>query len=419
MAHIKKLATQVVTTLKDNGFTAYFAGGFVRDLLLGITSSDIDIATDALPDEVAALFPNHILIGAQFGVCVVREKGHQFEVATFRQDVGYDDGRRPSAIKLKSTPIEDAKRRDFTINGMFYDPLTDELLDFIDGQTDLQKQVIRTIGNPYERFEEDRLRMIRAVRFAKRFNFMIEEETKIAITKLSHTLLPSVSMERIWQEFVKMRKQPRFCDALLEMAELGLLQTIFSPLKGVHKTSLEARISCLREVSDTVPSILILRQLFDETELSYVLGLAIYLRASKEETRSIEHYLELTTLYKSDPTFSNRYEWAYLLASTRTAASCEVLIANIDPRHQKAESMRLEQLQRSLEFHIDCIKRKKPLCSSKDLIPFGVRPGKQMGHLLELAERIAITENLQNKEELLKRLQSHPEISTLGSDTVL
>ncbi len=418
MGQIQKLAIQVVQKLKDHGFTAYFAGGFVRDLLLGISSSDIDIATNALPQEVASLFSEHILVGAQFGVCIVREKGHQFEVATFRQDIGYQDGRRPSEIKLQSSPLEDAKRRDFTINGMFYDPLTHEILDFIDGKKDLEQKIIRTIGNPHERFVEDRLRMIRAIRFARRFDFEIEEETKSAIASLSHTLLPSVSMERIWQEFVKMRKHPNFCDALIDMSRLGLLAAIFPPLRSIQPEEIQNRLNPVKSVSDRVPPILILSQLFDDKELQYVLGLAIYLRASKEETKAIEHYLELSTLYKSDLGFSNRYEWAYLLASARASACLELIVARLDPKKQKSEQKRLDELCLDLEFHLDCIRKRKPLCTAKDLQAYGVRPGKRMGVLLELAERIAITENIQSKEALLTRLKMHPELATLNEDSI-
>ena len=414
MGTIQRYAIQVVTTLKEHGFVAYFAGGFVRDLLLGISSSDIDIATSAHPHEVAAIFPEHILVGAQFGVCIVRHKNHQFEVATFRQDIGYVDGRRPSEISLKSSPFEDAQRRDFTINGMFFDPITEEVLDYVNGKTDLEQKIIRTIGNPLERFEEDRLRMIRAVRFARRFGFTIEEQTKDAIIQLSHTLLPSVSMERIWQEFVKMPNHANFCEALLDMASVGLLGIIFPPLKHIDVEILRKRLKMLENVSEKVPAILILSQLFDEKDLSYVLGLAIYLRASKEETKSIEHFLELRTLFRADPTFSNRYEWAYLLANNKASASCEALIATLDPKVQKKSEKALAELQEDLAFHIDCIHKRKPLCVAKDLEPFGVRPGKRMGELLELADRIAIMENLRDKESVLERLKMNPLLITLN-----
>ena len=417
MKNTQKLAVEIVQTLKEHGFQAYFAGGFVRDLLLGNPSSDIDIATDALPKQVAKIFPHHILVGAHFGVCIVRLKNYQFEVTTFRHDVGYFDGRRPSEIELKKSPQEDAKRRDFTINGMFFDPVTEEVLDFVGGKEDLEKKVLRTIGNPLERFKEDRLRMIRAVRFSKRFGFKVESNTKKAIEKLSHTLLPSVSIERIWNEFVKMHMHPNFSDALLDMHDLGLLETIFAPLKGEDPKMLKKRLRGMDKVSEKVPPILHLSQLFSETDLPYVLGLAIYLRASKKETKQIEHFLETKTLWKTDPKLVNRYEWAYLLASTHSEATCETLIAQLDPRVQKKNQEKLDALQEALFFHIDCIKKKKPLVVAKDLEPYGVRPGKRMGELLDHAMRLAIMEDVRDKQALINRLKMDPMLTALHDDS--
>lgn len=168
-----QFATSVVQRLVDAGFTAYFAGGWVRDFLMQRPSDDIDIATSATVDEVQALFPKTVPVGVAFGILLVIEGGHPFEVATFRKDRGYTDGRRPTGID-PATPEEDAKRRDFTINGMFYDPLKKQLFDYVGGQQDIKNKLIRAIGNPHDRFLEDRLRMMRAVRYATRFDFPIE-----------------------------------------------------------------------------------------------------------------------------------------------------------------------------------------------------------------------------------------------------
>src|SRR6185437_5720237 len=165
-----EVATHIVKRLVEAGHLAYFAGGWVRDFLLNHPSDDIDIATSASVEEIQALFPKTIPVGIAFGIVIVVEKGHQFEVATFRKDRGYVDGRRPTGIDPAS-PEEDAQRRDFTLNGMFYDPLQKKVLDFVSGQEDLKKGIIRAIGNPHERFLEDRLRMMRAVRYGTRFGF--------------------------------------------------------------------------------------------------------------------------------------------------------------------------------------------------------------------------------------------------------
>ena len=145
------IAKTIVEKLKANGHTAYFAGGWVRDFLLQRPSDDIDIATSASVEEIQSIFPKTIPVGISFGIVIVVEKGHQFEVATFRQDKGYADGRRPTHID-KATPEEDAKRRDFTINGMFYDPTTEEVFDYVGGKDDLKKGIIKAIGDPHERF---------------------------------------------------------------------------------------------------------------------------------------------------------------------------------------------------------------------------------------------------------------------------
>lgn len=408
MVHVAKLAKEIVVELKSKGFTAFYAGGYVRDKLLGIPSSDIDIATDALPEEIAAIFPEHFLVGAQFGVCVVRHKGHSFEVATFRQDLKYEDGRRPQEVILRSTPEEDAMRRDFTVNGMFYDPLADMVHDFVDGEKDLKLGIIRTIGQPEERFEEDRLRMIRAVRFAYRLGFSIEEKTKKAISSLSNTLLPSVSMERIWQELSKIRRGPRFTDALVTMSELGLLGCFLPPLKDIHPSTIAERLSGLEMVSEHVPMILLLSELFNEEDLAFVLGLGIYLRASKEETHWIELYLETKGLFARDPDFTMRYEWAILLANKRSKACLEVVFQKLAQDKIENAFAQLKDLEEKLHSHIDRLHKKKPLCQAKDLKELGISPGKKMGVLLQRAERLAIEHDLQSTADVVNKLMQDP-----------
>ncbi len=408
MSHVERLAKEIVTELKEKGYTAFFAGGFVRDKLLGIPSSDIDIATDALPDEIAALFPEHFLVGAQFGVCVVRHKSHSFEVATFRQDVGYEDGRRPTKVELRSSPEEDAKRRDFTVNGMFFDPLTNEVLDFVGGKDDLEKGVIRTIGEAHERFGEDRLRMIRAIRFAFRLGFSIEEKTRSAIMQLSHTLLPSVSMERIWQELQKIRQGPNFDEAIVEMSELGLLGAAIPPLKKLPSSTIKERLSGVRQVSEKVPAILILSELFSPEDIPFVLGLGIYLRGSKDETKWIETLLEIKGLWQQDPNFQKRYEWTQLLANKRAKACLELIFTKQEPEIRSMALKQLAACELSLQPHIDRLHKKKPLLQAKDLQGLGISPGKKMGQLLQIAERITIEHDLKTSDEVIQKLLQDP-----------
>src|SRR6266567_5849370 len=173
---MEETARTIAAKLREHGHIAYFAGGCVRDVVRKLAPKDIDIASDARPEEVQKLFPRTYAVGAHFGVIVVLENGFQFEVATFRSDDVYFDGRRPSEVHF-SSPEEDARRRDFTINGMFFDPVKNEVIDFVGGRADLKAKMIRAIGDPAQRFAEDRLRMLRAIRFATVLEFEIENET--------------------------------------------------------------------------------------------------------------------------------------------------------------------------------------------------------------------------------------------------
>lgn len=191
-------AVAVVRRLRDAGHVAYFAGGCVRDLLLGAVPKDYDVATDAPPQRVRELFSNTQAVGAAFGVILVRHRGSQIEVATFRAEAGYDDGRHPSQVHF-TTAQNDARRRDFTINGLFLDPLTDQVIDYVGGQDDLKARRVRAIGNPGERFEEDSLRLLRAVRFSARLGFAIEATTAAAVAAHAPQL-KRISPERIADE---------------------------------------------------------------------------------------------------------------------------------------------------------------------------------------------------------------------------
>src|SRR5579864_7748394 len=175
-------ALAIIRRLREAGFSAYLAGGCVRDRVLGVTAKDYDIATDARPEVVQRMFDNTVDVGARFGVIMVIVEEDNFEVATFRADAPYLDGRRPSSVSF-GTIEEDAKRRDFTIGGMYYDPATDRVIDLVGGAGDLRRGLIRAIGNAYDRFDEDRLRILRGLRFAARLDFEIEPATWTAIKR--------------------------------------------------------------------------------------------------------------------------------------------------------------------------------------------------------------------------------------------
>ncbi|HEX5244935.1 MAG TPA: CCA tRNA nucleotidyltransferase, partial [Tepidisphaeraceae bacterium] len=223
-------AMAVLRRLRDAGHVAYFAGGCVRDLLLGRTPTDYDVATDAPPARVRKLFSNTQAVGAAFGVILVRIRGSQIEVATFRAEAGYTDGRHPSQIHFTNAQ-HDAQRRDFTINGLFLDPISDKVIDYVGGQADLQAKTIRAIGDPCERFEEDHLRMLRAVRFAARLGFSIAPETETAIRDHAKHLT-RISPERIAAELRIMLTPASRAQAYRLLNDLGLLELIFRFLKA-------------------------------------------------------------------------------------------------------------------------------------------------------------------------------------------
>jgi len=224
-------AEKIVKTLKEKGFTAYFAGGMVRDMLLNREIADVDIATDAKPEDVEKIFKKTHPIGREFGVMLVILGEHAFEVATFRGEGDYD-GRKPGRVFFTDAE-EDAKRRDFTVNGMFWDPLEKKVLDFVDGEKDLKKQLIRFIGNPEERVAEDHLRILRGVRFRNLLNFEYEEKTKEAIQNNIHSL-QQISGERIRDELSKMMEDENRGKAFRDLEEFGILELLMPELEKLR-----------------------------------------------------------------------------------------------------------------------------------------------------------------------------------------
>ena len=233
----RQLANSICGALHGSGYQALLVGGCVRDLLLGREPADYDVTTDATPEQVMALFPESIAVGAQFGVVLIPRDGLKVEVATFRSDVGYSDGRHPDSVVYSKTPQEDVQRRDFTINGLLMRHDTGEVLDYAGGQADLNAKIIRAIGEPGRRFTEDKLRMMRAVRFAARFDFEIEAETFRAIRR--HVAeIHQVSPERLREELTKMLTEGAARQAFELLDETWLLQQVLpeiAAMKGVEQ----------------------------------------------------------------------------------------------------------------------------------------------------------------------------------------
>ena len=242
---MREFAISVVRTLRDHGHQAYFVGGCVRDLLLGREPADYDIATDAGPEEVMRIFPETYAVGAQFGVVLLPVPEEQrtatqsdtIEVATFRSDIGYSDGRHPDEVRFTRDPSEDVQRRDFTINGLLLDPISNQVLDFVGGQKDLEARSIRAIRDPALRFSEDKLRMLRAVRFAARFEYTIEPATFAAIRQLAPQI-HQVSRERVRDELTKMLTEGHARRAFELLGQTGLLHEVLpeiEAMKGVEQ----------------------------------------------------------------------------------------------------------------------------------------------------------------------------------------
>ncbi len=235
---MKSTSIEIIEILKKAGHEAYWAGGCVRDMLFGTEPKDIDIVTSAKPDEIEDLLEHTIPIGKKFGVILAIKDGYNFEIATFRSDSGYSDGRRPDAVQFLSSE-EDANRRDFTINALFYDPVQDRIIDYVEGQKDLKDKLVRFIGDPKTRIQEDHLRILRAVRLKNNFDLQYDPETYQAIKKNAH-LITKISKERIADELNKIILHDKPGQAFEELYELGILKHIIpelGKLKGLAQPS--------------------------------------------------------------------------------------------------------------------------------------------------------------------------------------
>jgi poly(A) polymerase len=225
---MREIATEIVRRLQSAGFEAFWVGGCVRDFLLGREPQDYDIATNATPEQTEKLFPKTVPVGRQFGVLLVVEGGHDFQIATFRAEADYRDGRRPEEVRF-SHAREDAIRRDFTINGLFYDPVSQQTHDWVGGEKDLRAKLIRTIGSPEERFAEDHLRLLRAIRFAAQLDFEIEPNTFKAV-QVHAEKIQIVSAERVRDELIKLFAPPHAARGLTLLHESGLMPYVLPEL---------------------------------------------------------------------------------------------------------------------------------------------------------------------------------------------
>ena len=391
----KRTALWVLRRLRSAGHKALLAGGCVRDMLLGLRSTDYDVATSATPRQVKRLFRHVLLIGAKFGVAMVIHRGRKVEVTTFRSDLSYSDGRRPDAVRF-ATAEEDARRRDFTINGLFYDPIAEEVIDTVGGQADLRRGLIRTIGNPSERFAEDYLRMLRAVRFAVRLGFKITPATARAIRQHAPKIT-SISGERIFDELSKMLSLPSAAQALRKMAELGLAKEILPELlqqEELWQVAVERVESLAKKRTFTLTLGATLAELPPRTISTLVRrwGASNDLRAELcFYSQHLDDWRRAADLQLS--------EFKRLMAS-RHFANLQVLW-RCRERRLTGRQVQSRRIARRAAGIPKARIAPTPLVTGSDLIKMGLKEGARIGRLLKHLYNAQLNEKLRSRREAL------------------
>lgn len=371
----KRAMLNVVRRLRQAGFEALLAGGCVRDVLLGKRPHDYDVATNAVPESVCRLFPRTLTVGAKFGVVIVLVGGRQVEVATFRSDVSYEDGRRPEKV-VYTDARHDAQRRDFTINGMFIDPLTHEVIDYVAGREDLPKRIIRAIGNPDDRFAEDHLRMLRAVRFAARLGFEIEPATWQAMCRHAPKLA-RISPERIAAELEKiLTDSGRFRGVQLAL-ESGLTKIIFPE---IPTAKLEAGLVVLTQLPRRTSFALALAALLAHVAPKDVGRICRYLRSSNELRQQTVWLVENhPKLLASIPLGKGPLKkW---LAAPLFGPLTQLINGVLKAEGQSPAPLR--KLRQQIKALGDEPISPPPLLDGHDLIKMGVPAGPVLGRLIE------------------------------------
>ncbi len=372
---MRQAMLKVVRTLRRAGFEALLAGGCVRDKLLGKRPKDYDIATNAVPEVVVKLFPRSLTVGAQFGVVVVMIGGRQIEVATFRSDLSYQDGRHPGEIVFTDAR-HDAERRDFTINGMFYDPLDRCVIDFVGGRQDLRDGIVRAIGDPYERFAEDHLRMLRATRFAGRLQFQIEPRTRQAIIDLADRIR-DISVERVLTELDIMLVDPNRADSMRLVRDTGLLPHI---LPGLSGDKLEAGIETLDRLPRRVDTALALAALLVDCPEKEVGSFCRHLKTSNELRQKVT-WLVGNRQRLLDHKALSKGSLKLLLAEPLFESLVMLSRARLKAAGKKQTA--LIRLRKRINALGDEPIAPPPLLDGHELIKLGVPEGPQLGRMIK------------------------------------
>jgi putative nucleotidyltransferase with HDIG domain len=440
-----QLAAEVVVRLKSAGWQAFLAGGSVRDRLLGDEPQDYDVATDARPEHVVSLFPGAQLVGAHFGVVLVRRPEAEVEVATFRSDHAYLDGRRPAAVDFETDPRQDVLRRDFTVNGLLMDPATGEVLDFVGGRDDLSRRLIRAIGDPAIRFAEDHLRMLRAVRFAARLGFEIEPGTFDAIRRL-HASIRVISAERVRDELIRIlieggaRRGFELLDAsglladiLPEMAATKGVQQPpeFHPegdvwthtlmmLEGMRAPTVTLAVAVLLHDVGKPPTFRIADRIrFDEhAEVGAQMACRIMqrLRFSNDDIRHVEAMIANHLRFK-DVTRMRESTLKRFMRMDRFEEHLELHRLDCEMSHRLLGNY--EFVRHKLEEAPKEVLRPKPLLTGHDLIAAGYRPGPAFSRILRAVEDAQLESGIHSLEEgmaLVRRRFQPPDGVETASD---
>lgn len=428
----KKDALEIVKRLQDKGYIAYWVGGCVRDMLRGVEPEDYDVVTNATPEEVKKLFRRTVAVGESFGVVLVVMHKVPYEVATFRRDDTYSDGRRPDKV-FYSTPQEDALRRDFTVNGMFYDPVANKLYDYVGGQEDLKAGVIRTIGEPKARFSEDKLRLMRAARFASLLGFKIEEATARTIKQLAGDITV-VSAERIRVELVKILTGPRPRMGMELLSEHGILKHILPEVEAMRGVRQPPEFHPEGDV--WIHTMLMLEKMKPSPEVELAMAVLLHdvgkpLTYSESERIRFDGHAQVGA-----ETALN------IMRRLRFSKREQDLVESLVREHLKfmevkkmrtstlKRFMRIDRFDLHLELHrLDCLAshgnldnynfvkskmaefealekeealRPPPLITGHDLIRLGLKPGPKFKEILEAVEDAQLENIVINRKEALK-----------------
>jgi len=397
---LQQAALAVVRRLRRHGHQALWAGGCVRDMLLGHQPTDIDVATEAVPERIIELFRRTRKVGAKFGVVMVRQGSHWIETATFRSDVDYEDGRRPEHVVF-TTAEQDALRRDFTVNGLFYDPIDERVIDYVDGRRDLAARVIRAIGDPAQRFAEDHLRMLRAVRFATRLDFQIDSATADAIREQADKIT-RISPERIREELEKMLVCQSRARAVRQIAGLGLLEQLWP---DAHWPA--GRVARAVGVLAALPA-----------DADFTLSLAALLHEfSPAQARTVGRALRCSNQHTLEAVWLIEQRDRPAEAAALPLAAFKKLIAH--PRFDDLLALHkavCESYGLPLEGNEAARRRREaipadevtppPLVTGEDLIDLGLEPGPQFKQILGALYDEQLENRLTTRQQALERLRA-------------